>query len=230
MIDTVNSGYSGTYSPEGAGKSELGKDDFLKLMITQLRYQDPMNPLDSNEYSAQLAQFSSLEQLTNLNENLTSMIEANYTLTQSVYNTMTTTLIGKEVKVDGNEFNNKGQDSIDLGFNLSAAPANTTIKIYNESGKLVRTIDDKSFSSGDNKLNWDFTDDSGNELPEGKYSFEVEAKGYGDTNLTVKSFKYGTINSIKYTEDGIMLLINGMEYLPAEIIEITNPSNSEGDN
>ena len=228
MIDSINTGYSGAYTPEAKGKSSLGKDDFMKLMIAQLKYQDPMNPMESTEFSAQLAQFSSLEQLSNLNENVTQRIEANYYLTQSINNTMTATLIGKEVKVAGNEFSNKGQGEVTLGFNLSAAPSKVTIKIYNEAGQVVKTIDDMNFKAGDNKLSWDFTDNDGNELPEGKYRFEVEAAGYGEEKLTVNAFMLGIINSVKYTENGAVLSVNGDDYQLSDILEIINPSGDNG--
>ena len=198
-------------------------------MITQLQYQDPLNPTDSVDYSAQLAQFSSLEQLTNLNDKLSQLVETNYYLTQSVYNTMTTNLIGKEAKVSSDELVNSGQDSITLGFNLSGTPTSTTIKIYNSAGKLVRTIDDGSFSSGDNKLSWDFTDDNGNALANGTYTFKVEAKGTGDTDLTASTFVYGSIGSVKYTDSGTMVVINGVSYSISDLLEIVNAEDTSGD-
>ena len=90
---TSSSSSSSTISSSDTN-ADISKSEFLQLMITQLQYQDPLNPTDSVDYSAQLAQFSSLEQLTNLNDKLSQLVETNYYLTQSVYNTMTTNLIG----------------------------------------------------------------------------------------------------------------------------------------
>ena len=129
------SGYSA-----GTSKSALGKDDFLKLMLMQLKYQDPMSPMDSSQYSAQLAQFSSLEQLSNMNSLLEMSVNANFQLTQAVSNTMTAALIGKEVKLTGNEITYNGQESTGLGYNLSGEANSVEIKIYNETGTLIRTI------------------------------------------------------------------------------------------
>jgi len=225
---TSSSSSSSTISSSDTN-ADISKSEFLQLMITQLQYQDPLNPTDSVDYSAQLAQFSSLEQLTNLNDKLSQLVETNYYLTQSVYNTMTTNLIGKEAKVSSDELVNSGQDSITLGFNLSGTPTSTTIKIYNSAGKLVRTIDDGSFSSGDNKLSWDFTDDNGNALANGTYTFKVEAKGTGDTDLTASTFVYGSIGSVKYTDSGTMVVINGVSYSISDLLEIVNAEDTSGD-
>ena len=225
---TSSSSSSSTISSSDTN-ADISKSEFLQLMITQLQYQDPLNPTDSVDYSAQLAQFSSLEQLTNLNDKLSQLVETNYYLTQSVYNTMTTNLIGKEAKVSSDELVNSGQDSITLGFNLSGTPTSTTIKIYNSAGKLVRTIDDGSFSSGDNKLSWDFTDDNGNALANGTYTFKVEAKGTGDTDLTASPFVYGSIGSVKYTDSGTMVVINGVSYSISDLLEIVNAEDTSGD-
>jgi len=76
-------------------KQELGKDDFLRLFTTQLKAQDPLNPMDSTQFTAQLAQFSSLEQLTNINTQLTSLLQ----FQSSQQNATATGLIGKQVQL-----------------------------------------------------------------------------------------------------------------------------------
>jgi flagellar basal-body rod modification protein FlgD len=221
---------SGNTISNTSPNANISKNEFLQLMIKQLQYQDPLNPTDSVDYSAQLAQYSSLEQLTNLNDKLSSLVETNYYLTQSVYNTMTTNLIGKEGRISSSNLVNNGQDSITLGFNLSGTPTKTAIKIYNSAGKLVRTIDDKEFSSGDNKLSWDFTDDNGKTLAKGTYTFKVEAKGSGDKDLTATNFIYGTVGSVKYTDDGTKIVIDGVPYAISDLLEIVDPEDSSGGN
>jgi flagellar basal-body rod modification protein FlgD len=211
------------------GKSSLGKDDFMKLMIAQLRYQDPMSPLEGSEFAAQLAQFSSLEQLSNLNQNVLTSIDANYYLTQSINNTLTATLIGKEVKIAGNQFQNTGQENITLGYKLPTAVSTLTIKIFDENGVEVRTFSDAEIKTGDNKLSWDFTDNEGNRLPEGKYRFEVEAKDANGEELVIDKYKIGIIDAVRFTESGTKMIIGNMEYLLSEILEVINPT-SGGDN
>ena len=88
MLDNISSSFGLNNNVATKGKTELGKNDFLSLMLTQLKYQDPLEPVEGSEFTAQLAQFSSLEQLTNMSEALTNSVNANYQLTQSVNNTM----------------------------------------------------------------------------------------------------------------------------------------------
>lgn len=211
------------YNPGAAqGNGQLGKDQFLKLMIEQLKNQDPLDPMDGTEYASQLAQFTSLEQLTNLNESMSASIEANYLLTQSINNTMTATLIGNEAKIGGSNFVYSGQDQIQFGYELPADASSVTVNIYNEAGVLVRSIESET-SPGDHKLSWDFTDDKGNNLGYGNFSFEIEAKSLNGEKMTFSSYQYGTIDGIKFTEQGALLMIGGAAYMPSDILELINP-------
>ena len=85
-------------------QNELGKEEFLKLLVTQLRYQDPLSPMDNEAFIAQLAQFSSLEQMQNMNENLKTNMDTDLFMAQSISNSMVTALIDKEVKIQTNNF------------------------------------------------------------------------------------------------------------------------------
>jgi len=89
-----------TTSPASDATSALGKEDFLKLFTAQLKAQNPLNPLDGADFTAQLAQFSSLEQLTNLNSGMKNMVM----FQGSLQNTLSVSLIGKQVKMDGGDF------------------------------------------------------------------------------------------------------------------------------
>ena len=224
MVDPITS-TSTSSTQQTTGKSSLGKDDFMKLMISQLKNQDPLNPMDGTAFSAQLAQFSSLEQLTNLNTYMKQSIDANATLTQSINNTLITGLIGKGVKLSGGDIKVNGQDSITLGYNLPTEAKTAQIKIYNKSGALVKTIDGISTSSGSNKLSWDLTDNNGNKLPTGNYKFEVDAVNLSGDNMTLDIYKIGTIDGVRFTDQGTVLLVGGAEYSLADIAEVLNNTN-----
>lgn len=206
----------------------MGKDDFMKLLITQLRYQDPLSPLGGAEFAAQLAQFSSLEQLSNLNQLMTQSVDANFYLTQSINNTMTATLIGKDVKLLGDKIQYTGQEEAKIGYKLPADASSVTINIYDKNDVLVRTIENVPKDSGDHKLSWDFLDNDGNEVPNGEYRFEVKAKTMDEKDMAVESYKWGTINGLRFSEFGTKLLVDNIEYMLSDILEIIMPSETGG--
>lgn len=228
-IGNLTNNFSMTQSEKTKGDI-MGKDDFMKLLIMQLKNQDPLNPMDNREFASQLAQFTQLEQLSNMNKALQDSIEANFMLTQSVNNTMSATLIGKKVKIDAYALRNVGQDNITLGYELPEGAKSVTIKIYNESGALVKTIADASGASGDNTYQWDFKDNNGDKLPKGSYSFEVEAVGASGDNLNVKTFILGVISAIRFTESGTKIVIGDIEYSISDILEIYNGEDQETNN
>ncbi|MBN1301143.1 MAG: flagellar hook capping protein [Melioribacteraceae bacterium] len=219
MVNSINSS-SGSIQSAPGSNSAMGKDDFLKLMIAQMKYQDPMNPLDSNEYAAQLAQFSSLEQLTNLNESVQESINANYLLTQSVNNTMTAALIGKEVKLDTYEIAYSGQESVSIGYTLPAEASSVVVNIYDQYGTLVKSIDSPEKLMGDAKLNWDFTDNNGSKIRNGSYTFEVKALSTNGNEMEINKYLVGKINGVRFGESGTNLLVDGNEYNLSFITEI----------
>ena len=111
-MDVTNvNGALGYAPPASSNDSVLGKDDFLKLLVTQLSYQDPLNPLEASDFSAQLAQFSSVEQLFNIEETLRASLDANYLLATSINNTMAATVIGKEVRAVGDSIYFDGESA-----------------------------------------------------------------------------------------------------------------------
>ncbi|MEW6507410.1 MAG: flagellar hook capping FlgD N-terminal domain-containing protein [Bacteroidota bacterium] len=210
-----------------ANKGTLGKDDFLKLMIQQLKNQDPLNPLDGTEYASQLAQFSSLEQLTNLNASITKSMDVNYLLTQSINNTMVATLIGKEVKIDGNNLNVMDQEKIDLGYDLPAQAKNVVVKIVDSNGNVIRLLDGNA-DAGRSKVSWDLCDNNGEKVRNGNYTFEVEAYNMNGEKMTFSKYIIGLIDGVRFTNNGSMLLVGGAEYSISDILEILNSSFNGG--
>lgn len=229
MVNGVNSA-AGQTNTTTQGSSSLGKDDFMKLLIQQMKHQDPMNPMDGTQFAAQLAQFSSLEQLQNLNTSMTNSINANFMLTQSINNTLSSTLIGKAVKIGGSDLNYTGQDSVQMGYKLPANASSVEVNIYDANGQLVKTISDLPKSLGDNKLSWDFTDNNGNKVQEGSYTFEVKAKDLSGEDITTTSYKYGLVSGIRFTDSGTKLVVDNSEYNFSDILEVIDPATQGGSN
>lgn len=232
MVNSVSTSSTNSTSNSSSAQSTnspiMGKDDFMKMMIAQLQNQDPLNPMDGTQFSAQLAQFSTLEQMQNLNSTMTAAVNANAQLTQSVNNTLVATLIGKNVKLDGNSVVLNGQSNVNLGYNLPLEAQSVSVNIYNSSGALVKTITDCSTTKGDNKLSWDLTDNSGNKLADGNYTFEISAKSYDGSDMTTTSFKIGSVTGVKFTSNGTVILVDGADYNISDISEVLDPNNGGG--
>ena len=224
MIDNISSVSPQNSMNTAKGKSELGKEDFLNLMIAQLKYQDPLAPMEGTEFTAQLAQFSSLEQLSNMSSSLDQSILANLQLTQSVNNTMTAALIGKDAKLEGTSLTNVGQSEIGFGYNLLDDAYKVNINIYDGFGNVVKTYDNLDSSKGDHKLSWDFTDNKGEKLPSGNYTFEVVANASTGDKLYVNQYRIGPIDAVRYTENGAVLVVDGIQYNLSDVYEIVNSS------
>ncbi|NLI15816.1 MAG: flagellar biosynthesis protein FlgD [candidate division Zixibacteria bacterium] len=222
--------YSNPYSVDGntlsgATSETMGKNDFLNLLVTQLRYQDPMNPMQDQDFIAQLAQFSQLEQLENMSESLDTATQVDYIMSQTIANTMATTLIGKTVIAEGSDINLSGGQSNNISFNLGAAASEVTIKISNADGTTVRTVTLKNQPAGNNSYTWDGRDDKGKLLDDGSYSYEVTAKNSAGDTITASKRVIGVVDSVKYQDGQAYLIVGGYKISLSTIIEIVNDGN-----
>jgi len=205
----------------GATGGFLGKDDFLRMLVIQLRHQDPFKPMESTEFATQLAQFSSVEQLTNINATLSQSLEANYLLAQSIGNSLAAIMIGKDVRASSDAFQViDGQENMRFGYTLSSGAETAIVKIYDESGNLVKTITNPGTSKGDNTITWDGTDESGKRVGAGKYTFTVEAKDSEDKIVQSTRYIFGRITGVRFKPEGAAFLVDGAEIWFANILEI----------
>ncbi|MCK7515771.1 MAG: flagellar hook assembly protein FlgD [Desulfobacterales bacterium] len=142
-------GAATTTATTASTRNVIGKDEFLKMLIAQLKHQDPMNPMDGTAFTAQLAQFSSLEQLQNINTQLTSFTRQQ----QSLGNTQAVNLIGREVLAKGDTIQAEGTP-VDLSYQLKGDAATGLVRIYNANGELVDALVFKNQKQGLNTLTW----------------------------------------------------------------------------
>lgn len=204
------------------GKSVLGKDDFLNLLIVQLRNQDPLDPMKGTEFATQLAQFSSLEQLTNINSNLTESVTTNQLMAQSIGNSLAATMIGKSVKASSNTFMVTGTGDSHLGYTLARDAAAVTLKISDATGLRVRTISIDGAKLGEGTYSWDGLNDVGSRVPDGAYTFTVEAADSAGVAVSATTSLSGLVSAIRFTANGTVFVVDGVEIPLSQIIEILN--------
>jgi len=203
-------------------ENDLGKEEFLKLLVAQLQNQDPLNPMEGQEFASQLAQFSSVEQLSSIDRNISDGIRTDLILSQSINNTLATTLIGKEVTAVGNKVEMIIGEDTKMNFELGEFAESVTITIYNKDGIEVREIEGNNISSGVQNLSWDGKDADGNELSEGTYTFSVEATGKSGVEIRVQPLIKGLAGSLQYRDGGAVLKIGQLSVAFGDVLEISN--------
>lgn len=168
---------SGGTTSAAAAKDIMGKEDFLTLLVAQLKNQDPLNPSDATEFTAQLAQFSSLEQLYNLNDSMQAL-----TLAQGNSQKLSTlSLIGQSVSYNGSDFTFDGKP-VEVGYQLDGTAAGVTLSIQNEKGQTVNTLQAEAteLAAGNHFITWDGTDQNGSLVAGGTYKIILQASAAGE--------------------------------------------------
>lgn len=196
----VNSslGPPSSYASGGATgkKNQMDKNAFLQLFVAQLRNQDPLNPMSNKDSTAQMAQFASLEQLTNLNTMLKS-IGNQLNMAQT---TGAAALIGKTVLADGNQLSKKGESVSKVNLDLPRDMENVSVNIHDEEGNIIRTVKLGSLKSGKHDFEWDGKDRDGNAAADGIYKISVVAENKDGKKFLVKTQVEGTVKAVVMEE------------------------------
>ena len=194
------------------------KDMFLNLLVKQLQYQDPLNPVENTEFASQLAQFSSLEALTDMQNSIDNMS----TVQNSMNSMQAISFIGKQVNGSGNTINYTAGSSSTIDYNVGSNAADVVVKINNSSGTTVRTVDLKNVQAGDNTYTWDGTSDSGSTLGTGTYTFTISATDTSGSAITTTTNTSGTVTGVRYDSGNIYLEVGDKEVSLSDVTEISN--------
>jgi len=186
-----------------AGAS-MGKSDFLKLLVAQLEHQDPLAPQEGQEFAAQLAQFSSLEQLTNINGNL----ETSQTYDLALSNSSMVNLIGKTVDAPGNRFDLGEDETETLRFSLAKEASDVMISVFDSTGAIVSKPSIGASGAGIKEFLWNGKDANGSQLPAGSYSFSVTAEGPSGNFIETKTFAAGIVTDIVFEGNEAFAVVN----------------------
>lgn len=209
-----------------AGNDKLDKEAFMKLMLAQMKNQDPMNPMESHELAAQLAQFSSVEQLNNVNDTLTEMKNGQ----KPTESFQALNFIGKAVSGDSSKLvRAKGDKTHELTYKLPEDAVEVKILVKNDRKETVRTITIPNQKSGENVLAWNGLDERGMAAPSGEYSFAFEAKAASGKKLAVKTDFQGVISGVNYTPEGPVLLVGSQSVKLKDVKKIVDPSLMKND-
>lgn len=190
---------SGTASTLPEKKVEDPQDRFLKLLVTQMKNQDPLNPLDNAQVTSQIAQISTVTGIDKLNETL-QLLVADTELSKSME---AAAIIGHNVLAPGKAITLEGGKAL-AGVDLPKAVDELKVTILNSSGVAIANLDLGKQAAGTKAFPWDGTTDSGTPAANGTYSFIVKAKNNGE-EVAAKTLALGTVKSVSPGEQGAVL-------------------------
>ena len=222
-VMSVSDVYSQSSTPTTQDNSVMGKDDFLTLLVAQLQHQDPLNPSESTEFTAQLAQFSSLEQLQNIDQTLTGFEVYQSTLN----NIQSSEFIGKTVTATGSMFGVSNGTPDPIRFDLANDSDSVYVQVYDGFGSFVTDIQAGARPAGEQQVAWDGRDAYGNMVGDGPYTFSVMAMNTDGTIVSSTSYTTGVVSGVDYKTGATNLLINDHEVPISSVIRIEDTVNEE---
>ncbi len=218
---------SSSSSTSASGQTNLNNQiagnfsEFLQLLTTQLQNQNPLDPLDTNQFTQQLVEFASVEQQINMNTNLQTLVS----LQQTAQSTQALNFVGQTVTVKGDTAplsNGRAQWT----FNPSA-PAAATFAITDSTGQTVFT-QSGTVSPGSQQFDWNGIDNSGQQLPDGNYTLTITAAGANGQQMAIPTTVTGVVNSADLSQTPPTLLIGGQSYNLNQVLSVTQPLSTAG--
>jgi flagellar basal-body rod modification protein FlgD len=207
-----------------AGSQEIAGNfnTFLQLLTTQLQNQDPLSPLDTNQFTEQLVEFASVEQQINENSNLQTLIS----LQQTSEATQAMQFLGANVTINSNTaaLSNATGQSATWGIN-SPSPATGNVTITNSSGQVVYT-GATTLSSGNQTYTWNGKGNNGVTWPDGNYTMAVSATSATGSVVTVSTQVQGTVSAVDVSQNPPQVTVGGQSYPTSSIQSINNSSSS----
>jgi flagellar basal-body rod modification protein FlgD len=196
-------------------------DNFLTILTAQLQHQDPLEPLDTHEFTNQLVQFSSVEQAIQQNKNLESIIE----LTQNSMAISAVSYIGKDISATG-QSNTLQNGSAEFNYTLPTTAASASISITNEAGDVVY-FGQADTATGEHNFVWDGKSSNGGVLqPEGIYKFEIGAVNANEQPISVTHGITGKVSGVEF--DGTTAVLSvGKVQVPLTAVTSINDPNSQ---
>ncbi len=192
-----------------AGANQLGADDFMKLLVAQLKNQDPNNPLDTKDLVTQLSQLSGVEQLVTMGQHIQDLEST----TQGMAANQSAGLIGKSVAGTNDSVVLKSTGSASSAVNLGQGANKVTVSIRNDAGNVVRTFDLTNKTAGSQVITWDGMMDNEQRATAGTYTVEVDAKDKAGNPVAADMTVSGIVTGVSY-DDGPPELIVGNTRLP----------------
>lgn len=212
---TASSAGSSTTSPAVTAKNQLGKNEFLKLLTAQLANQDPLSPVDNQAFIAQLAQFSQLESLQNVSSQLDTLALSAASSNQL----QSASLVGKQVLFDTDGVDVTAGTKPSLQVNLDDR-ATVVATIQDASGRTVRSLALGARDAGTFDLGWDGRDGSGAQVPSGRYTVTLTAKGADGASVGVRGRAQGLVQGVAFESGVARLMVGSADVKMSDVVQV----------
>jgi len=206
-IDSVGAGSAALeqyqLNSERTTNKDLGKNEFLNLLVAQLNNQDPLSPQSNGEFVSQLAQFSQVEGIEKMNTSMESMLSG-YQSSQAL---QASSLVGRKVIVPTDKAVIDTSETFKASLALPVSSSNVYVNVYDSAGTTLNRINLGQQEAGNVSFMWDGKDSSGNLMPPGTYRFEAQAT-YGDVSKGLQTSLPANVDSVSLGQNGGELMLN----------------------
>ena len=203
---------------EGSNKAaDMGRNEFMDLMMAQMQNQNPLDPQKNEDFVAQLAQFSSLEEMQSLNTSVEDAM-GQFRSTQAL---QASAMVGQQVQVEGNIANLGPEGEVKGAVEVPSATSNLRVNVYNPSGELVRQMDMGQQGSGTVDFSWDGENGDGDLMEPGDYRVQAEAQYDGETQELATRLN-ANVDSVNLENGGVTLNLAGRGSVPLDQVKQIN--------
>lgn len=232
-VNAVNPNDVTSALKSATGNSTMDKNSFLLLLVTQFKYQDPLNPMDDKEFVSQLAQFNALEQQMNTNEKMDSLVSLQ--TEQQMLSALN--YIGKEVSARGTQVSVEEGKATLIQYSLADQAAHVTVSLMDSNGNLVRSVVLSGAAAGIHDFQWDKLDKSGVAMnskgirvPDGTYNVAISATDSNGEFIAVDTSVTGKVKGIsKYQNEQWLTLTDNRVVNVAYVREVQDTSSTKTD-
>jgi flagellar basal-body rod modification protein FlgD len=216
-------GGSTAASSPTTSKAALDKDAFMKLLVAQLRHQDPLSPLQPDQMAAQLAQFTSVEQLTQLNTAVNTQTQVAQMAALSAQSSLSASLLGREVEAVGNQVSVPSNGQAQILVDIGGGGGKGTLTFSDASGKVIATRDLGTLNPGASQ-----TIRLPADLPPGVWHYSLDVAGAKGVKAPVTTYSSGLVSAVEFRSGEIMLQANGLEIALSNLVRIQPASTTTG--
>jgi len=195
----------------------LGKDAFMQLLVTQLKNQDPLDPMESREMISQLSELTGVERLAAIDQRLAALEVG----TAGMANAQTSELVGKNVTATGTNLRLDTLGDASASFRLDGSAESVDVTIRDGSGRTIKTLELGARGVGQHEIVWDGTDDAGQRVGPGRYTVEYEARREGGATVPVDTTIQGRVDEVSYENGFAELVVGGSRLVLGDVVSIS---------